>query len=87
MMRKRKQGFSVPLRDWMRGSLDEMVGDYLSPQAGRLPTEIFNSAMVERLLQQHRQGAADHSSKLWLLLNYAAWHEQYVPQPAYHGIA
>lgn len=87
VLKRKKRGFSVPLRDWLRTSLDEMVGDYLSPDGGRLPEEIFRPEATQVLLQQHRQGVADHSSKLWLLLNYAAWFDQYASQPTCGGVA
>jgi asparagine synthase (glutamine-hydrolysing) len=76
-LRKRKQGFSVPLREWLRGRLSEMVGDYLETEHARLPAELFNRATVTRLLAEHRRGIADHSTVIWLLLNYAAWREAY----------
>jgi asparagine synthase (glutamine-hydrolysing) len=76
--RKPKQGFRVPLREWLRTGLHEMVGDFLESANGRLPPEIFNRATIGRLLLQHRQGEADHSVPIWLLLNYAAWQDLYI---------
>jgi asparagine synthase (glutamine-hydrolysing) len=74
-LRKRKQGFSVPLREWLRGSLSEMVGDYLEAGAGRLPATLFKHGTIQRVLAEHRRGVADHSTLIWLLLNYAAWND------------
>jgi asparagine synthase (glutamine-hydrolysing) len=76
-LRKRKQGFSVPLREWLRGSLYEMVCDYLSPANGHLPPGLFNHATIGRLISEHHKGEADHTSIIWLLLNYAAWNNLY----------
>ena len=78
IMRKRKQGFSVPLRDWLRNGLNEMVGEYLESSSGRLPKDMFDHRAVKNILRQHRNGAADHSPVIWLLLNYAAWNELYI---------
>jgi asparagine synthase (glutamine-hydrolysing) len=80
-MRKRKQGFAVPLREWFRNGLHEMAGDFLEADDGRLPSEVFNRATIRNLLSQHRRGVADHSSIIWLLLNYAAWRDLYI----HHG--
>jgi asparagine synthase (glutamine-hydrolysing) len=77
-MRKRKQGFSIPLREWLRSNLNEMIGDYLEAEDSRLPPELFRRDVVRRLLAEHRRGDADHSSIIWLLLNYAAWRDIYV---------
>jgi asparagine synthase (glutamine-hydrolysing) len=77
-LRKRKQGFAVPLREWLRNGLHEMVGDFLEAGDSRLPPDVFNRATVGRLLSEHRRGEADHSSVIWLLLNYAAWRDLYI---------
>ncbi len=74
---KRKQGFAVPLRDWFRHGLSEMVSDYLEYNGGRLPSHIFSQEKVQQILHQHRQGVADHGRKIWSLLSFAAWHDLY----------
>jgi len=88
-LRKRKHGFSVPLREWFRGNLHEMVCDYLSPANSHLDPEVFNHATINRLMAEHYKGERDHSSVLWLLLNYAAWTSVYgharTPQPWQHS--
>jgi asparagine synthase (glutamine-hydrolysing) len=76
-LRKRKQGFSVPLREWLRGGLHEMVRDYLSAANGHLAPGVFNHVTISRLIAEHHKGERDHSSILWMLLNYAAWHNLY----------
>lgn len=75
-LRKGKQGFSVPLRDWFRGKLSAWVHDYLGP-GGYLPAELFQPAAVQRILSEHQSGQFDHARKIWLLLTFAAWHRQY----------
>jgi asparagine synthase (glutamine-hydrolysing) len=76
-LRKRKHGFSVPLREWLRGNLHEMVCDYLSETSGHLIRGVFNPSTVTRLISEHRRGERDHSSAIWLLLNFAAWNSMY----------
>jgi asparagine synthase (glutamine-hydrolysing) len=75
-LRKGKQGFSVPLRDWFRNGLSSWVQDYLGP-GGYLPVEVFSQTTVQNVLREHQRGVADHSRKIWLLLAFAAWHRQY----------
>jgi asparagine synthase (glutamine-hydrolysing) len=82
-LRKRKQGFAMPLREWFRNGLNEMIGDYLEAEGGRLPSELFDRAAVRGLLAEHRRGEADHSSIIWLLLNYAAWRDLYLGTAAF----
>ena len=76
-LRKRKHGFSVPLREWFRGSLHEMLCDNLSARSGLLAPSVFNHVKINRWIAEHHHGEQDHSSILWLLLNYAAWNSLY----------
>jgi asparagine synthase (glutamine-hydrolysing) len=76
-VRKGKQGFRVPLREWLKTGLHEMVGDFLESADGGLPPEVFNRTAIRKLLREHRSGEADHNLPIWLLLNYAAWHDSY----------
>jgi len=81
-MRKRKQGFAVPLREWLKTGLREMVGDLLESGSGHLPQAMFNDAGIKKLLEEHRRSEADHSAVVWLLLNYAAWHTSFIGTPS-----
>ncbi len=74
---KAKQGFSVPLRDWFRHGFSELLGDYLLGGSSRLPGDVFVQSKVEAVLDEHRRGVADHGRKIWLLLVFAAWQDQY----------
>lgn len=75
-LKKRKQGFGVPLRDWLRGGLAGMMNDYLDGPQPHLPPEVFQLEMVRKVVKEHRQGERDHSRKIWLLLVLAAWYDQ-----------
>ncbi|MEZ6091539.1 MAG: asparagine synthase (glutamine-hydrolyzing) [Pirellulaceae bacterium] len=75
-LRKGKQGFAVPLRDWFRGSLRDLVHDRLNCESG-LPSDMFQRGAIERLLREHDKGLVDHSQRIWLLLTFATWHAGY----------
>ncbi len=62
---RRKQGFSVPLASWFRGSFGTGFARRL--EVSDQMAEHFDIARVNRLLQSHRQGWADNSRVLWLL--------------------
>lgn len=74
-MRKKKQGFAVPLRDWFRDGLSDLVGDFLLYNGGRLPAGVMVPTEVERVVKEHQSGRVDHGRKIWLLLSLAAWNE------------
>jgi asparagine synthase (glutamine-hydrolysing) len=86
-MRKGKQGFSVPLREWMRGPLHDMVADSLHGAGGLAADGPVDRTVARRLLAEHRRGERDHSGVLWLLLNYAAWRELYLEGAASPDVA
>lgn len=73
-VRKRKQGFSVPLRDWFRGRLRNFVRDTLTTG---LPPEMFRPDALQQVLAEHERGQVDHANRIWLLLTFASWHAQY----------
>jgi asparagine synthase (glutamine-hydrolysing) len=80
-LRKPKQGFSVPLREWLRTSLNELVGDYLEAENGALPSGLLDRRTIARLLAEHRRGEIDHSAVIWSLLVYATWYAMYARAP------
>ena len=79
ILSRRKQGFSIPLSDWLRGPLREMVRDHLSP-ASLKRVGLFNVHAVEKLVHEHEGQVRNHETKLWLILNLVLWHELYMRQ-------
>lgn len=65
VMRRPKQGFSVPLRRWMAGALGDQLEQTL-PQ-GRLAAFVEVGG-VREMLARHRRGVRDHGELLWALL-------------------
>ncbi len=67
-----KQGFELPVANWLRTDLApyarEVLLDRESSQRGWTHPEA-----VERLIDQHVSGAADHGRKLWALLTLELW--------------
>jgi len=74
-----KQGFELPVADWLRGGLGEVARDLLfSPRAtgrGHVRPE-----RVERLWRAHQQKTQDHSAQLWALMVLELWHRTFVDQ-------
>ncbi|MFJ2029966.1 asparagine synthase (glutamine-hydrolyzing) [Streptosporangium sp. NPDC087985] len=82
-----KQGFGVPLAAWLRGELRELSHDVLTDETAR-SKGLFRRAAVLDLLRRHAEGA-DHSDRLWALLQFELWHRAHaVPgAPALTGAA
>ena len=74
---RRKQGFGVPLGVWFRGGLRELFADTLLSRAS-LERGYFQAAFVRRLIDEHVNGRRDHALRLWQLVVFERWHQQYV---------
>ena len=72
-----KKGFGIPVAEWLRGALRELLLDELSPR--RLYEQgIFAPAEVQRLIDEHLQGRRDHRKPLWTLLMFQLWHRRFI---------
>lgn len=77
VLARRKQGFRVPLPEWLRGELASWAEHYLR-DTRLMRSGVFQRAEIERMWARHRSGAADHSFDLWCLIQLAAWHERWI---------
>jgi asparagine synthase (glutamine-hydrolysing) len=72
-----KMGFGVPLARWFREDLRQLPEDVLlDPRT--LDRGYFRPGEVEGLVREHQAGAADHSLRLWVLLQPEMWHREVV---------
>ena len=75
-----KQGFSVPISDWLRGPLRGWTEDLIEP--GRLSMEGFLDAdYVQQKWREHRDGTRNWGPFLWSILMFQAWHARWVKAP------
>jgi asparagine synthase (glutamine-hydrolysing) len=65
-------GFGVPLADWFRGSLRELVWDHLTAPRF-LERGMVNGRFVRQLLEEHQSGRRDNQQWLWSLLMLEMW--------------
>ncbi len=67
-----KMGFGVPIADWFRGPLRELVSStLLSPTAQSLA--FLRRDTVQLLVDQHQSGQVNHAYRLWNLLFLEMW--------------
>jgi asparagine synthase (glutamine-hydrolysing) len=74
-----KQGFSVPLAEWLRGELREYSREVLLDPAA-FGRERFRPGAVRKLLDDHRAGE-DNSHRIWALLMLELWKAEVVDAP------
>lgn len=74
VMERPKQGFAIPLDQWLRGALREWGEALLAPdQLAR--SEIFDPQRVRNLWLSHQSGHRNAGSALWSILMFLAWQE------------
>lgn len=71
-----KEGFSIPIKSWLKEELSSLVAEYLS--AERLRADgLFQPSEVERLRHEHVTNRANHSHILWSMLVFQCWKERW----------
>lgn len=78
-----KQGFAVPMADWLRGDLRDLAYDTLLDSRAK-SRGYFEPAAVRALLDRHMFGVEDRSQAIWTLLVFEQWHHEHIdaPRPA-----
>jgi len=80
ILHRPKHGYRVPLRDWMRDQLQEMIQDTLLSQRWR-DRGLFEQKAIQHIMTSHFRGDADHSNQLFVLIVLELWFQQYVDRP------
>ena len=68
-----KQGFGFPIARWLRGDLANFQRN-LFKQSRMVELGLFRQAEIDRLVEEHIGGKADHNFRLWILINLEIWH-------------
>jgi asparagine synthase (glutamine-hydrolysing) len=69
-----KQGFGVPICEWLRGPLREWAQSLITPAA--LENSGLKRKSVAHLWAQFQAGVPHLENRLWTILMYQAWHTQ-----------
>ena len=88
VINRRKLGFPVPIRHWLRDEMYTWARDIIRDSQA---DHIVDLAATARMLDTHRVGPIDHSRRIWTLLVFLIWHGIFVeqrirpeiPEPAY----
>lgn len=77
---RKKMGFGVPLDHWFRNELRDLTHDVLlgTRAADR---GFFRQASVAELIRQHEHSEFDHAYRLWALLIFELWAQQWCDSP------
>ena len=77
LLHRRKQGFQLPLVEWMRDrSKAQFWGVLLEPRT--LQRGYFKPAAVRSLIDEHVRGRRNRSGMLWRMLVLELWHRNFM---------
>ncbi|MDX6693393.1 MAG: asparagine synthase (glutamine-hydrolyzing) [Blastocatellia bacterium] len=76
-----KQGFGVPIQQWINQELRDYIRDVLTERRAR-ERGYFQPSYVDLLFDEHERGRRDHSHQLWALFMFELWHRTFLDAPA-----
>jgi asparagine synthase (glutamine-hydrolysing) len=77
ILHRPKQGFGVPVAEWINLQLRERIHETLTERRTR-ERGLFDAHYVNLLLDEHERGRRDHSTALWALLMLELWQRTFV---------
>lgn len=75
VLNRKKLGFPVPIRHWLKAEMNEWAKTIIRESD---TDYLLNKTYVLQLLEDHCQGKADNSRKIWTVLMFMVWHQVYV---------
>jgi asparagine synthase (glutamine-hydrolysing) len=71
-----KQGYSLPIKQWLRGELRDYMIRLLN--ASEAVRAYFDRDGVNWMMGEHLARRANHNHTLWALINVALWHRRFI---------
>ncbi|MGL4572462.1 MAG: asparagine synthase (glutamine-hydrolyzing) [Clostridium sp.] len=71
---KRKLGYPVPMRVWLRNELYDWAYDIINNN----PVKEINKDEILSMLKKHKDGVYDYSRKVWSIIIYILWYRLYI---------
>ncbi|HEV2270221.1 MAG TPA: asparagine synthase (glutamine-hydrolyzing) [Steroidobacteraceae bacterium] len=76
VLRRGKEGFSIPMKQWLIHEWNGLMHELLSARS--LAAEgLFEARYVEQLMREHETGAHNHSHLLWALMVFQLWRDRF----------
>jgi asparagine synthase (glutamine-hydrolysing) len=77
ILRRSKEGFSIPMKQWLKRELRPVMLDLLTPDSVRR-RGLFEPAEVERLVTEHTAGVENHAHLLFCLMVFERWAREFL---------
>ena len=78
ILERGKQGYSLPLKTWLRGELRDYMSRLLNTSP--LLAEHTSLGYINRLIDEHQRRVRNHNHVLWALMNLALWHRRFIEE-------
>lgn len=82
--KKKKLGFPVPLREWLRE--DDFYHEVKSTFEQDFVSEFFNQNYILKLLEEHRNHKKDTYKKVWTIYCFIKWYEIFFLDKEYNEV-
>ena len=73
--KKKKLGFPVPLREWIKE--DDLYNEIKVKFNGDIAEKFFDVNKINKLLENHKSGKKDCYKKVWTIYTFIVWYEQF----------
>ncbi len=73
--KKKKLGFPVPLREWIRE--DDLYKEIKDKFNSDIANKFFDVKRINKLLENHKSGKKDCYKKVWNIYTFLVWYEQF----------
>lgn len=73
---RRKEGFSIPIKNWLKTDLKDLMMEYLSEKRLK-ESGIFNINSVKEMISEHLNNRQNHAHRLWTLILFHIWREKF----------
>lgn len=73
--KKKKLGFPVPLREWVRE--DELYNEIKEKFNSKTAEKYFDIKRINKLLEDHKSGKKDCYKKVWTIYTFIVWYNEY----------
>ena len=73
--KKKKLGFPVPIREWIRE--EDFYQEIKDTFTTDISKELFNTDYLLRILEEHKNKTKDNYRKIWAVYSFLKWYDEY----------
>ena len=71
--KKKKLGFPVPIREWMKE--DDLYNKVMNALDTPIAHELFNTKELQKMMSDHKNGKKDNYRKVWTIYAFIVWYQ------------